>query len=202
MDLKDIWNATDNKGDILDALLEKKQFMHHASTGPLKKLRSNLQKNLGFAVIITLGYAYLIYYYPIWQVQVGLWISICFNLVLMWQAYTQYKNIDPALNGGNVLQTLKHIHASFTNMFRQQERAGLLVYPVACAAGFMLGGVEGSGKTVEEFMSKTAVQIALLICILVLVPVCYYLAKWMNKVAFGKYVDQLKEHIDALEREE
>lgn len=202
MDLQEIWNSTEGKGDILDSMLQQKHVLHLPSKGPLEKLRKNLALNLSFAVIITLGYAYLIFYFPYWQIQVGLLITIFFNLVLMWQAYQQYKNIEPALSTTNVLQNLKHIHASFKKMCRQQERAALLVYPVACAAGFMLGGVVGSGKTVEAFMSKSVAQIALAICIVVLVPVCYYLAKWMNKIAFGKYVDQIKEHIDALEREE
>jgi hypothetical protein len=204
MDLQEMWNTPETHGDMLDALLQRRDILHHRSKAPLDKLKSNLAKNLGFAVIITLGYAILIFYFPYWQIQVGLLITIFFNLVLMWQAYQQYKSIDPALSSSNsnVLQNLKHIYISFTKMFRQQERAGLLVYPVACAAGFMLGGVLGSGKTVEAFMSKPIAQIALAICIVVMVPICYYWAKWMNKVAFGKYVDQLKEHIDALEREE
>jgi hypothetical protein len=202
MDLQEMWNSPEPNGDMLDALLQKKNILHHTSKGPLEKLKSNLVKNLSFAVIITLGYAFLIFYFPYWQIQLGLLITIFFNLVLMWQAYEQYKHIDPALSSTNVLQNLKHIHASFKKMCRQQERAALLVYPVACAAGFMLGGVVGSGKSVEAFMSKPVAQIALSICIVVMVPICYYLAKWMNKVAFGKYVDQIKEHIDALERED
>jgi len=187
---------------MLDAMLEQKDFMHHPSKGPLEKIRSNLVKNICIAGILTLGYACLIFYFPYWQIQVGLLITICLNLVVMWQAYEQYKNIAPALNSGNVLQTLKDIHASFQKMFRQQERAALLVYPVACAAGFMLGGVASSGKSVEVFMGNQKVQIALAICIVVLVPIGFYLAKWMNKVAFGKYFEQIKVHIDALEREE
>jgi ABC-type nitrate/sulfonate/bicarbonate transport system permease component len=202
MNLQEMWNSPETKGDMLDAMLEQKQFLHHPSKGPLEKLRSNLVKNISIAVILTLGYACLIFYFPYWQIQVGLLITICLNLALMWQAYEQYKNIAPALSSGNVLQTLKHIHASFKKMFRQQERTALLVYPVACAAGFMLGGVIGWGKSVEAFMGAAKAQIALAICIVVLVPIGYYLAKWMNKVKFGKYIDQIKEHIDALEREE
>jgi hypothetical protein len=39
------------------------------------------------------------------------------------------------------------------------------------------------------------------IVVLVLVPIGYFAAKWMTKVAFGRYVQQLKERINELEAE-
>jgi hypothetical protein len=73
-----------------------------------------------------------------------------------------------------------------------------LLYPVSAAGGFMLGGFVGSGKPIEVFMSKPIVIIILVVTIAILVPICYKLAKWMTKKAFGQYADQLKKNIDAL----
>jgi hypothetical protein len=64
--------------------------------------------------------------------------------------------------------------------------------------GFFLGGVIGSGKTVEGFMSKPLMWVILSICILVLTPLCYWLVKVMFKYSFGNHLQQLKANIDEL----
>jgi hypothetical protein len=65
----------------------------------------------------------------------------------------------------------------------------------------MLGGVIGSGKPVSVFMHKPLFFITLIIAVIVLVPACYYLAKWMFKCSFGKHLQALKDNIDELESE-
>ena len=74
----------------------------------------------------------------------------------------------------------------------------MIIYPISAAGGFMLGGYVGSGKPIEQFMSKPAVLIALVISIIVLVPICHHFAKWMDKKAFGQFADVLKQNIDML----
>jgi hypothetical protein len=64
-----------------------------------------------------------------------------------------------------------------------------------------LGGVVGSGKSVEAFIIKPTALIAFVITIVVLVPVCYYLAKWMNHLSFGKHLKTLQQNIKDLEAE-
>jgi hypothetical protein len=41
--------------------------------------------------------------------------------------------------------------------------------------------------------------IILAISIAVLTPACYFLAKWMYKVSYDKYLDQLKKLIDEMD---
>jgi hypothetical protein len=79
-----------------------------------------------------------------------------------------------------------------------QEKVALFFYPIGAVGGFMMGGVIGSGKTIGEFMSKPVVLIALVIVLVTLIPACYYLAKWMNKKAFGDHLEKLKENINQL----
>ena len=79
-----------------------------------------------------------------------------------------------------------------------QQQAGLLIYPVSATGGFMIGGSVGAGKSITEVMQKPGMIIALLIALIILVPLCFYLAKWMSKKAFGKYAEQLKQNIEML----
>jgi hypothetical protein len=128
-------------------------------------------------------------------------LLIGFNLWAMVKAYRLYITIDPDMSRHNVLAYLKSHYNAFMEWQKQSMRVALWLYPFAAAGGFMLGGIVGSGKTPEAFLMNYKIQIALAITIIVLVPLSYLLAKWMTRVAFGVYVDQLKERIDELERE-
>lgn len=199
MELQDYWKVEENGDDTLGRLLKEQSFMRKRIEGPLEKLKNNLLKGIIIGIIITLGYAWLIFYFPLWQVQIGLLVCIGFNIWLIKTSIQQYQHISIDLGAANVLETLLSYHSLFRQWFRQQEWVALFIYPVAAAAGFMLGGTAGSGKTISQFMSKPAAPIALIICILVLEPLCYYLTKWMNQRAFGQYVDQLNQYIDELQ---
>jgi uncharacterized membrane protein YhdT len=200
-DLKQIWEQDTNGADMLEQMLKSKSFTRSAIQTPLVKLKRNLALHIGYAIAITLGYAWVIYYFPLWQVQACMLLLITFNLWGIVKSYDLYKNINLEMSDANVLAELKKHYHAFSEWKRQSLRAALWVYPFAAAGGFMLGGTVGSGKPVEVFMASPFILIALAIMIVILVPLGYWLAKWMTKVAFGKYVDQLKERIDELERE-
>jgi hypothetical protein len=200
-DLKQMWDMDTNGEDMLEQMLRHKSFKNSAIQTPLAKLKRNLAIHLGYALIITLGYAFIIYYFPFWQVQACMMLLIVFNIWAMVKAYELYNKIDLNLTNANVLTELKKHYHSFSEWKKQSLRIALFVYPFAAAGGFMLGGTMGSGKSVEVFMGNYKVLIALAITLIILVPLSYWLAKWMTKVAFGKYVDQLKERIDELEAE-
>ncbi len=200
-ELKQIWEQDTNGEDMLEEILKSRSFTHSSIQTPLSKLKKNLAIHLVYAIVITLGYAYIIFYFPMWQVQVCMLLLIVFNIWMIIKSYGLYANIDLNLNGTNVLSELKKHFQAFKEWEKQSLQAALFVYPFATSGGFMLGGTIGSGKPVEVFMSYPKVLIALAVCIIILVPLGYWVAKWMTKVAFGKYVDQLKERIDELEKE-
>ena len=78
----------------------------------------------------------------------------------------------------------------------------MYVYPIAIAGGFILGGVEGSGKSVEAFLYNPKILIFLGVTLLLLVPACYYGARWMYNYAYGKHLKNLKLSIDELSENE
>ncbi len=201
-ELQEIWEQEEQDGDLLQQILHKKSFINSKVQGPLAKLKRNLNLQIWYALIITLAYALLIFYFPYWQVQGCLLLLIGFNLWAVAKAFSLYKSIDLDITKFNVLNELKKQYHAFTEWQRQNLRVALFVYPFAAAGGFMLGGTLGSGKTPTLFMNDSKVLIALIITIIILVPLSYLLAKWMTKVAFGKYIIQLKNMIDELEKED
>lgn len=189
----------DGQKDYFDDLLATGAYKSRKQVAPLEKLKTNLAISLGFGAVITLGYALLIFFFPFWQVQLALLICIAFNLWVIAKAWKIYASIQTDLGQADVLHTLIMHRDQFRIWFRQQMRYALFVYPVAAAGGYLLGGAIGSGKPIAEFMSHPFVIIMLFVSIIILVPLSYWLAKWMNKVAFGKYVDQLEKRIEELQ---
>ena len=199
MDLENIWQQAGNKDDMLNRILQQKNFDHLHSKLPLKKLKKNLLTGIAWAILITAGYLVLFYFIHIWQVYLALSIVIAFNVWIIIITWRLYKTIQDTITPSNSLkQELQKNYDGFQKWWAIQARLGLYVYPVAATGGFMLGGVVGSGKTVEAFLYRPSILIILVITVAIITPVCYYLAKLMFKYAYGRHLKKLKELIDEL----
>ena len=199
MDLENIWQQAGSKDDMLNRILQQKNFDHLHSKLPLKKLKKNLLSGIAWAILITAGYLVLFYFIHIWQVYVALSIVIAFNIWIIILTWRLYKTTQDTITPSNSLkQELQKNYDGFQKWWAIQARLGLYVYPVAATGGFMLGGVVGSGKTVEAFLYRPSILIILAITIAIITPLCYYLSKWMFKYAYGRHLKKLKELIDEL----
>ena len=199
MDLENIWQQAGSKDDMLNRILQQKNFDHLHSKLPLKKLKKNLLSGIAWAILITAGYLVLFYFIHIWQVYVALSIVIAFNIWIIILTWRLYKTIQDTITPSNSLkQELQKNYDGFQKWWAIQARLGLYVYPVAATGGFMFGGVVGSGKTVEVFLYRPSILIILAITIAIITPLCYYLSKWMFKYAYGRHLKKLKELIDEL----
>jgi hypothetical protein len=166
---------------------------------PLQKLKKNLLIGLILAFLITVIYVVLIYFISIWQVHLCIVIAILFNIWVGYDTWILYTNIKVNVSTTNSLKDeLQKNYSSFQKSWRIQERLGLFVYPIAATGGFILGGVEGSGKSVEVFLYNPKMLIVLGVTLLILVPLCFYGARWMFNYAYGKHLKKLKQLIDEL----
>ncbi len=192
-------NPVDND---LSSLLKPGRLSKLPSNNPLQKIKKNLFMNMIWGTIICSMYVVVIGYFHIWQVQAALGIVLIFSLWALFTAYKQYKKINTAVSSaGSVLDELKRHCQSIGNWMKVQQRVALIIYPISASGGFMLGDVIGSGKPVGVFLSKPIVVIAWLVCIAILVPACYYLARWLCKYSFGKHLAALEKNIHDLEEE-
>jgi uncharacterized membrane protein len=192
---KDLPAQTD---DDLSALLKPGKLNTLRSNHPLITIQRNLRYNIGFGVIISLLYIWVFIQFPFWQVYVCIGIVFLFTVLGTYHGYSLLQRLKADPGDLPLLKTLEFQHEMIKRWIRLQERVAVAVYPFAAAGGFMIGGYEGSGKSIEEFMGKGLVQIILVVVIVVLVPLGYWLAKWMNKVAFGNHLNKLKENIEEL----
>lgn len=203
MSINKTWEAiNDPHDDDLSSLLKTTRLSKISSHNPLEKIKKNLLLNMILALFICGLYIWVIFTFRIWQVQLAIFIVLIFSLWAIYTAYHQYKRIGTIISSSSsLLSEMKRHYASIMDWMSLQQRVALFIYPVSATGGFMLGGAEGSGKPVAEFMSKPLILIVLVIALLVLVPACYYLAKWMFKISFGKHLAVLKRNIEELEEE-
>jgi ABC-type sugar transport system permease subunit len=203
MSIENNWNQISQApDDDLSSLLRAPRLSRFSSNNPLEKIKKNTLLNMIWGGLVCLFYVGIIGYFQIWQVQIAIFIVLLFSLWAVYTAYRQYQQLNSQVSASNpVLQELKRHHQSISNWMKTQQRVALFIYPISAAGGFMLGGVMGSGKPVEVFMGKPFVQLALLISIVILVPACYYLARWMFQQSFGKHLAALQENITELEAE-
>ena len=203
MSIEKTWGEiNEGEDEDLSSLLQPNSLSKRPSNNPLEKIKKNLLINIIWAIVISIGYILIIGFFHIWQVQLSLGVVLAFTLWAAYHAWLQYKKINTMVaSSGSLLDELKRHHQSISNWMKVQQQVALIIYPISAAGGFLLGGVLGSGKPVEVFMSKTVVQIALPACIIILTPAAYYLARWMYNYSFGKHLAALQKNINDLEVE-
>ncbi len=200
MQTEDNWKNISYSDDVLTNLLDHPFFISNQSKHPLIVLKRNLFLHLILGVLIILVYIAVIVFFQYWQVQLAMSIVLAFTAWAIYTSYLQYKKLPSSVSAmQNMLSEMKFHYNAIQQWCSLQQKVALFIYPISITGGFILGGVSGSGKSVEEFMSKPAVWIALGVCMVLLIPACYALAKWMTRYSFGKHIKTLKSNIEELE---
>jgi hypothetical protein len=199
MDIENIWQQGGNSDDDLNRLLNTKDFSKLQSRLPLKKLKHNLLIGIIWALLITIFYIIIFFYISIWQVHIALGVLIVFNTIIMLDSWRLYQKTPSAVSTSNSLKVELTTHYdSFQRWWAVQQKMGLFVYPIAVTGGFVLGGTLGSNKPVETFLYNTKMLGVLGITVLIMVPLCYFGARWMFNYAYGKHLKKIKATIDEL----
>jgi membrane protein YdbS with pleckstrin-like domain len=203
MNINNNWSDESYKSDDdLNSLLNIKSIKKLSSKNPLENIKNNLILNIVLGIAICLLYIYVLFYFPIWQVQLTIGITLVFSIWAIYTAFTEFKKIKTDVSPDNsLLEELKKHHSSLTNWMKTQQLVGIFIYPISAIGGFMLGGTVGSGKNVESFMGKPSILLILLVVLIVLVPLCHFFAKWMFNYSFGKHLKSIEQKIYDLENE-
>lgn len=197
MNLQELWKDGGEGDKDLSSLI-KPGLSRLSSKDPLVKLKRNLFGGAVLGLIIAGLYIYVMAIFPVWQVFVCIGIVFLFTIWASVQSFRLYADMNKKNPGNSLLQELENHYNNITRWMKIQQQVGLLIYPISATGGFMIGGSLGAGKSISEVMEKPVMIVALLIALAILVPLCFLLARWMSKKAFGKYADQLKQNIDLL----
>jgi hypothetical protein len=167
------------------------------SKHPVARLIRAFKIGLTWAIACELLYISLLIVMPQPIVRVGMIVVILANLVFLSIHYRVLKRISAQNNlDQNTRDSLLGIHATVTAAMRFQQQISWILFPLCAAGGFLLG--ISLKQDAFEKLHNPMVITSMLVTMAVLTPLAYYLAKWMNKIAYGKYSDQLKNLIDQL----
>jgi hypothetical protein len=200
MEIEQQWRNLEPEDDILNELIDRVKVSRLKSHGVLSQLKKSLQLSIILSVIITVFALIITLYFSIWQVQL---LLLTVDVFCIWTIVISVKlnkkivlQIDPDVT---VLQQLKIIRSAIHDYINIQQKVSLFVYPSSIAAGFLIGGVTGSAKTVDAFLANKAILLFLVGCIAVFTPISYYFAGYLFKLFYGKQMDQLNTVIKELE---
>jgi len=181
--------------------IQKEEFqkaISEKSHGQVSKLRSQVRWKFYFCIFFSVILAVGIPFVNILASQILLTLLLAAYIVggiLLYQELIYLKkNIDMS---ENLLEGLKTYHHRIKQVLKYEELTGLILYPFSLSAGFFIGLQAGDPS--EPIMNERSDWIALVIAMIVITPLAHLLARWMNKVAFGKYLKQLQKNIDELE---
>jgi hypothetical protein len=179
MDLKQLWDLPEPTDTNGLPPLEGNRSAH-----PLAALRRTLWINIAYGVAVSLAF-----------------LVIAFSLWATWDTWRLLRSLGPEVSAsGPVLGELRRHQAAFTAWMRTQQRVGRFVYPVSAAGGALWGAVMGSGEPLADQMQRPGTIVVVVLCIVLMTPLCIWGARWMFKVAFGTHLEALAERIAQLER--
>ncbi len=199
-ELKSAWKNLE-QGSAGDSI--SSDSIRHAikdtSKGVMEKLRQNVKKKFYFCLGFTIIFGVLIPFINPLTSQILtliLFASYLIGDIMLWRAHKELQiEIDQEESIG---VNMKLFSKKVKKVLFVEEMMGLSIYPVSVAAGFIFGGNLGAGGA--EFMNQTGDWVALVIAMAILVPGGYFLARWMNEQAFGKYLKELDANIGSIQK--
>ena len=171
------------------------------SKHPVQKLIQLFKITLGFTIFFALGFMYLLGIMSQPIVKVFLVIMIIVYAFFFFLNYKTLVKIQQSFRLDlNLKSTLKQVYDNTIATLSFQRKASLIIYPLAATAGFLMGLAAETDAAM--MMQKWQVQVILLIAIIILTPACYFLARWMEKIIYQKYLNQLRDLIQQFEKDE
>lgn len=174
------------------------------SAQPLQKLNRQWNMRIAFTIAIAPLWLVAVFYFHEFIIQLLMGLVFVANL---WSLYVGLNLKSKMQKGASsnlpVLENLKTTHNLISTAIKVEERVFIFIYPISVAAGFFAGvSISGAANNIANQPDKALDILYILAgCIIVLTPLSHFLAKWLNKLAFGNYLKELKRVIESYESE-
>jgi hypothetical protein len=165
---------------------------------PLLRLRYNLKFSAVFAASFGILYGAMAILVPVWP------INLCFAILVLftiWGVITTLHMrslLSEPDSPAPLLQELQRYVTLVRKWMRLQERLGIFVYPFSIIGGGLMGAYLASGEPVANLLNDKVLDVLLVVALLVMMPICAGIARTMNRVKYGRYLDDLQKNIDEL----
>lgn len=189
MNLKEAWKKLEQ--EKLSQPVAGSDEIYKTSKHPVQKLIRSFQIALGFVVLFEAAFAYLAVVMPqpiVKAAMVLMMVVYIFYLITNYQTLSHIKKTFRM--DQNLSYTLQSIYDNTRQSLKFQRRSALFIYPLAATCGFLFGiSVE---RDVVEVLQNKSTWITLLITSAILTPISYYVAIQLERVGYGRYLDQLR----------
>lgn len=196
---QELWQRQATSDPDFEALLHPEVLNSRKAEEPLHKLQSALKASIVWGIAITVLYLAGGLLLDVWTARATFFIGTTFNVWILIVSYQLYRRLSQPVMERSLREVLQFHYDQYMSWWRVQERVGLFFYPLATVGGFLVGGMLASGKSAQELLGVRLVLMALAGAILVLVPVCFFTARWMFRYAYGRQLDRLRQLIAELE---
>jgi hypothetical protein len=181
------------KQEIMDAI-------HKDSNSTISTLKKSLKVKIMWVIeFITLFSTWMLFSLdrPELLMIIGaINVSYFVALILL---ISQYKKMDSELDiTGNTLSIMKRNLKLISKALKIEQTWGLLTLPSAIIVGVLISR-HYNGYTIMDTFSDPSYLLKIIIMMIVILPLAYIMTNKMNKIAFGKYIDKLKENITRME---
>ena len=181
------------KQEIMDAI-------HKDSNSTISTLKKSLKiKIMWVTAFITLFSTWMLFSLdrPELLLIVGAMNASYFIALLL--LVSQYKKMDSGLDiTSNTLATMKKNLNLISNALKIEHTWGLFTLPSALIVGILVSR-HYNGYTIMETFSDPSYLLKIIIMMVIILPLAFITTNKMNKSAFGKYIDKLKENITRME---
>lgn len=197
MKLEDTWKSLNTENQTIDHS-EMLKSMNNKKADVMVKLQKKLIGKLIFAISFTLIYSLLLFFVKDSLVILLFAVLIGAHLLAIGYFLKEHRNMQKLIPmDGNILETLKEYQSRIRRVLKSEETGGLILYPVAVSAGFFFSLL--ADKSFTELMEDRWIWVIWISLMVGFTPVGHWLAKRMNKIAFGKHLNHLQEMISEIE---
>jgi hypothetical protein len=201
MDFKELWDKAGAPDLPAPSRAELEAMLGKESQGLLVKLKRQLRNKILWGVVLNLPMPYLLFL--IWGnatlvTLVG--FVLLMSAILTVAIYRYYRRLPSHLDmGQGMLPLMQSYDRIIRKALRFEERVGAFFIVPSPAMGAMFSLVADGKRTITDVLSDPVMLIVLGVVTVLVAPFAIWLTVWMNKYAFGKYLDKLRKNIAALE---
>jgi hypothetical protein len=197
-DLKELWDKGSGDSKLPEFNQNDLLFMRERTDSPINKLKRNIQINSGFGIFFTLVFGYLFFTID------GFWFRIFMGaLVLAYLAGVWFNNriiktyLKEIPKDESLKSYLERLTKGMRRAFRAVEITAIFIYPIAMTAGFLIPMT--LENKLDQFSKGPFLWVLLFSLFVIITPLCFWLTRVLNKLAFGKYIDEIQKVLQQIE---
>lgn len=199
-DLKDLWLKSSSREENPEFAKSDLFQLRERKNSPIKMLRRSLVINTVFAVFFLAFFLFLMFAISeIWFRTLILVVCISYLAGILFNLYILKSYLSNVPHDSSIHAFLQKLSSRMKKAILTVEYTAILIYPVAITAGFMLPfSLEGK---IEQLLNDNYLIGLLVLCMFILTPLCFWLARTLNKRAFGRYLNEIDTYLNQINQE-